>query len=46
VWSFFCLFCCPEVGCWRPGKKTPCPRVSFSVLALLRISTFRLLRNS
>jgi hypothetical protein len=54
--AFFCLLICllcsvhlsaaPEVGCWRPGEKTPCRRVSFPVLALLRISTIRLLRNS
>jgi hypothetical protein len=36
----------PEIGCWRPGKKTPCRRVSFPVLRLLLISTIRLLRKS
>jgi hypothetical protein len=36
----------PEVGCWRPGENSPCRRVSFPVLLLLRISTIRLLRNS
>jgi hypothetical protein len=50
VCSLFCLLSvystAPEIGCLRPGKKTPCPRVSFPVLALLRISTIRLLRNS
>jgi hypothetical protein len=41
--SVFCLLCAaPEVGCWRPGEKTPCHRV---VLALLRISTIRLPTN-
>jgi hypothetical protein len=25
-----------EVGCLRPGNKTPCPMVSFPVLTLLR----------
>jgi hypothetical protein len=40
------LSAAPEVGCWCPGEKTPCRRVSFPVLALLRISTIRLPRNS
>jgi hypothetical protein len=36
--SLFCVYsAAPEVGCWRPGKKTPYPTVSFSVLALLRV---------
>jgi hypothetical protein len=50
-WSTFCdllqcspsVFChysaAPEVGCWRPGEKTPWRKV---VLALLWISTIRL----
>jgi hypothetical protein len=54
LWSVFCvlssLFClysaAPKVGCWRPGEKTPSRRISFPVLALLRIPTIRLLRNS
>jgi hypothetical protein len=37
LFSVFCFYsAAPEVGCWRPGKKTPCHRVSFPVLALLR----------
>jgi hypothetical protein len=46
--SLICSFCvclysaAPEVGCWRPGEKTPCRRF---VLVLLRISTIRLPRN-
>jgi hypothetical protein len=36
----------PEVGCWRPGEKSPCRGVLFPVLVLLRISTIRLPRNS
>jgi hypothetical protein len=40
------LSAAPEAGCLRPGKKTPCRRVSFPMLALLRFPTIRLLRNS
>jgi hypothetical protein len=40
------LSAAPEVGCWRPGEKTPCRKVSFLVLALLRFPTIRLLSNS
>jgi hypothetical protein len=36
----------PEIGCLLPGKKTPCPRVWFPVLGLLRFQTTRLLKNS
>jgi hypothetical protein len=44
--SAFLFSAAPEVGCWRPRKKTPCRRVSFPVLALLRFPTICLLRNS
>jgi hypothetical protein len=41
-----CLYsAAPEVGCWRPGEKTPRSRVLFPVLALLRFPKIRLPMN-
>jgi hypothetical protein len=40
------LYVTPQIGCLRPGKKTPCHRVSFPLSASLWFPTVRLLRNS
>jgi hypothetical protein len=48
LWSLFCdwsFICCPWNSVLAP-EKTPCRRVSFPMLTLLRIPTIRLLRNS